>query len=358
MLRYDSEHLIPGIRLTSEISYLTEQALDFYGFNGLETKFNADFSNDKMPDSIYKSRMFYRMDRKMFKVRAEFQGNITGKELRWFAGFEYSNVKMDTVNVAQLNKGKSSNQLPYTPTLFQKYVEWKIIPDNQVYGGNNTLLKFGIIYDTRDNEPNPMKGIWTELQLLVAPSFLGNSESYSKIILTHRQYFTLSPNILSFAYRLSYQAKLSGTEPYYMLPFEYNSAPDYTRDGFGGSKTIRGVIRNRVVGDGVAFGNLELRWKFVRTVLWNQNLYLALSAFTDGGIVTNDYKVDLTTAKLDPDYSKYFPADGTKDGLHMGYGSGFHLGLNENFVVAVDAAFAARKDDGKMGLYIGIGWLF
>ena len=31
---YDSEHLIPGIRVTSDISFLTEKALDFYGFNG------------------------------------------------------------------------------------------------------------------------------------------------------------------------------------------------------------------------------------------------------------------------------------------------------------------------------------
>jgi len=32
--------------------------------------------------------------------------------------------------------------------------------------------------------------------------------------------------------------------------------------------------------------------------------------------------------------------------------------LNENFIVALDVAFAAKKEDGKMGLYIGIGWLF
>jgi Omp85 superfamily domain len=356
MLRYDSEHLIPGVRLTSEVSYLTEQALDFYGFNGLETIFNSNFSNDKSTDYI--SRMFYRMDRKMFKVRAELQGNISIKELRWFAGFEYSNVKMDTVDVAALNKGKSSNLLPYTPSLFQKYVDWGIIPANEKNGGNNTLLKFGVIYDTRDFEPNPMKGIWTEFQLLIAPSFLGNNNySYSKLVLTHRQYFTLAPNLLSFAYRFSYQAKLGGTMPYYMLPFEYNTAPDYTRDGFGGSKTIRGVIRNRVVGDGVAFGNLEMRWKFARTVLWNQNFYLALSAFTDGGIVTNDYKVDLSNVPL-AEKPLYFPANGTKDGLHVGYGSGLHLGWNENFVVAADVAFAARKEDGTMGIYIGIGWLF
>ena len=37
---YDSEHLIPGIRITSDLSYLTEKALDFYGFNGYDAVFN------------------------------------------------------------------------------------------------------------------------------------------------------------------------------------------------------------------------------------------------------------------------------------------------------------------------------
>ena len=34
---YDSEYLIPGIRVTAEASLLTEKALDFYGFNGYES---------------------------------------------------------------------------------------------------------------------------------------------------------------------------------------------------------------------------------------------------------------------------------------------------------------------------------
>jgi outer membrane protein assembly factor BamA len=360
MLRYDSEHLIPGVRVSGELSYLTEQALDFYGFNGYQTIFNPDLSNDK--STSYISRMFYRMDRKMLKFRGEFMGNLVGKEFRWFAGFEFSNIKLATVDIARLNKGKSgANLLPDTLLLYDKYVQWGLIPQNQKNGGNNMLLKFGVVYDTRDNEPNPMKGIWSELQFLTAPSFIGNGDySYSKLVLTHRQYFTLAPNVLSFTYRLSYQAKLGGTIPFYMLPFEYNSPPDYTRDGYGGSKTIRGVIRNRVVGDGVAFGNAEFRWKFLRTILWNQNLYLAWSAFTDGGIVTNDYKVNLSNvpAIYQADASNYFATNSSKDGLHLGYGSGLHLGLNENFVVALDVAFAAKKEDGKMGLYIGIGWLF
>ena len=141
--------------------------------------------------------------------------------------------------------------------------------------------------------------------------------------------------------------------PFYMLPFAYNTAPDYTRDGFGGSKTIRGVLRNRVVGDGVAFGNLELRWKFLRTVWLKQNLYLALSAFYDGGMVVNKYKLAADPpADLQPFFSD------KKESLHSGVGGGLHIALNENFIVAADVAHAVNPEDGKMGIYIGLNWLF
>jgi hypothetical protein len=39
-LFYDSEYLIPGIRLTADLSYLPDQALDFFGFNGYNAVYN------------------------------------------------------------------------------------------------------------------------------------------------------------------------------------------------------------------------------------------------------------------------------------------------------------------------------
>lgn len=39
-LFYDSEYLIPGIRLTADLSYLPDQALDFFGFNGYNAIYN------------------------------------------------------------------------------------------------------------------------------------------------------------------------------------------------------------------------------------------------------------------------------------------------------------------------------
>jgi len=351
-IRYDSEHLIPGIRVTSELSYLTEQVLDFYGFNGYQSSFNNDLIDDK--SNSYISRVFYGMDRKLLRGKLDLQGPITGNKLRWLAGIEYCHIKLGTVDIDKLNKGKSTaDMLPDTALLYDKYVTWGLVPKDQAKGGNSTLIKLGIIYDTRDNEPNPMHGIWTEAQLLLAPSFLGNNDyAYTRLILTHRQYFTLIRNELSFVYRISYQGKLTGTMPFYMLPFAYNTAPDFTRDGFGGAKTIRGLLRNRVVGDGVAFGNLELRWKFVRTVLWNQNIYLALSSFADGGMVTQKYKLPSIPSEAEA----YIPEN--KESLHLGLGGGFHLGLNENFVVAADVAHAVKKEDGKLGVYIRLNWLF
>ena len=355
ILQYDSEYLIPGIRVTAELAYLTDLALDFYGFNGYESYFNEAWIDDGNTDS-YLSRVFYAMDRKMLRGRADFQGPITGRTFRWLAGLELSHIKTDDVDTSRLNKGKDAeDRLPDANLLFENYKTWGLIPEDQWDGGTTTLLKLGAVYDTRDNEANPMKGMWTEFQFLWAPSFLGNGDlNYTRMVLTHRQYFTLVPKVLSFVYRLSYQSKLSGEMPFYMLPFAYNTAPDVTRDGFGGNKTIRGVMRNRVVGDGVAFGNLEFRWKFYRGIVLNQNVYLALSAFLDGGMVTNQYKL---AAEVPAEAITYIP--GTDEGLHMGYGGGLHIALNENFIVAADVAKAVKEDDSnKLGVYIGLNFLF
>ncbi len=360
ILRYDSDRVIPGIRTSAEFSYNTEQALDFYGFNGYQALYEGNFTDDEQADSIYLSRLFYKMDRKILLGRVDFTGSIIEDKLKWFAGIEFRNMKMDTVNTTRLNKGKSEEkQLPYIGGgLYGRYADdWGIIPSGQVNGGTNTLLKAGIIFDTRDNEPNPMKGIWSDAVLIWSPAFLGStSKSYGRLVLTHRQYFTIVPEDLNFVYRLSYQAKLFGEMPYYMLPFYFNSPPSWTRDGLGGSKTMRGILRNRVVGEDYFLANIELRWKFVHFIFLNQNFYLALSAFTDGGMVTGKYEFDKSGIPSDPEALKFFTDDPERP--HLSAGGGLHIAWNRNFIVAVDYGRTLDKRDGKSGLYIGLDFLF
>jgi outer membrane protein assembly factor BamA len=222
-------------------------------------------------------------------------------------------------------------------------------------------LKAGLVYDTRDNEPNPFKGAWTELQLHYAPSFLSSTDySYTRFVFTHRQYFTLIPEWMNLAARISYQGKLSGEMPFYMLPYLFNTAPKLTTDGVGGAKTVRGVLRNRIVGDGFAYGNIELRGKVLRTTVFNQNLYIALSGFVDAGLVTQKYKFD--TSGLPDVLPDGLPAEiidpDAKEVPHFGFGGGVHLALNQNFIITVDYGMAAKTEDGDSGLYINLNFLF
>jgi hypothetical protein len=347
---YDTEHLIPGIRLLIEASYLTEQNLDFYGFNGYKSLYNHSYE-DKT-DALYISRMYYKLDRKLTRIGAEFQGSLIGKKLRWVGGYTYFGNNIGTVDIERLNKGKEGiDRLPDTALLYDQYVKWNIIPADQAKGGNSHVFKCGIVYDTRDNEPNPMKGLWSEIILLyaAAPRY-----SFSKILITHRQYFTLAPKVLNLAYRIGYQGKLTGNIPFYMLPYIYNTAPNMTRDGLGGAKTMRGILRNRVVGDGMLYGNFELRWKFLRTVLFNQNIYIALSSFIDAGMVVQDYKIN--TTQVPSSFMYLFPDE--KESIHWSGGAGIHFVLNENFIVTVDHGWAFNKNDGEKGLYINLNFLY
>ena len=352
---YDSDRLIPKTRVTFEAGLFTEKALDFYGFNGYNADYNPNFADDTNDD--YLTRVFYRHDRKMFRVKADFQGNLRGKELKWLFGFANYKVDIKTVDIEKLNEDKEGDDiLPDVPTLYDQYVNWGVIKADQKDGGNVAFFKAGVVYDTRDNEPNPNSGIWSEALLQYAPF---GDYTYSKLLLTHRQYFTLVKNRLTFAYRLSYQAKLSGEIPFYMLPFFVDSKQ--TQDGLGGAKNLRGIMRNRVTGDGIAMGNLEFRWKFLRTVIFNQNFYIALNTFLDGGMVTSQYKFSTegVTAGFGNTKEQNLAMLNTADeGLHLTYGAGLRFALNDNFIIAVDYGMAANKQDGESGLYIGLNYIF
>ena len=353
-LTYETRTLIPGLRILAEASYLTEKVLDFYGFNGYNAYYNSALT--KGTDPSYISTVFYRMDRDMVKLKLEFIGKLKGDKLKWFGGFEYFNNKLDTVDINNLNKGRDPDD--YLPSvgggLYGNFIRWGLIPKDQAHGGHTGVFKIGVKYDTRDNEANPMKGLWTEAQLLLVPGFISEGYGYTRFAFTHRQYFTLLPGRVNFGYRLSYQAKLTGRMPFYMLPLVFNSAPQLTLSGLGGAKTIRGILRNRVVGEDFLYGNAEIRWKLFRAIILNQNFYFALSGFADAGMVTGKYKPPETT---DPEGIAWLEK-GDKETLHVTYGGGAHCAINDNFVITLDYGWADDPRDGTRGTYLGMNFLF
>ncbi len=364
IIQYDDKAFLgKNIRFLADLGYYVEQALDFYGFNGYESVYNADWMTTG--SSTYRSRMFYRLDRRILRSMINVQIPINGNKLRAYSGIGYFDFRLNSVNVDKMNEGKEPDEMlpsPDTvPGLYEFYQQWGVISPEEAHGGNIGMIKGGIIYDTRDNEPMPNKGMWTEAILIGATDFAHSGYSYVQFVATHRQYFTIVPKRLIFAYRASWSQVLAGRAPFYMLPWYYGTK-DAMQDAFGGAKTVRGVMRDRIIADGVAFGNAELRARVINTKVFGQDFYIALSSFVDAAVVTkrHDYTLNFnvlsSTGLTQDDFFNFDPAVVKQP--HIGVGGGIRFGLNENFIVAVDYGKALNSQDGSSGLYIGLNWLF
>jgi len=342
-IMYDSEKLIPKVRTTVDMTYMTEQMMDFYGFNGYQTNYDADLSK--------LTRHFYKNERNMFRIKADLQGSFGESKFGWVAGYTFYNFAIDTVNINKLGLAPVSGG-----TLFQRYIKNGLISEQEADGGNLNYLKFGLKYDSRDQRACPMKGIWTEAVIQTAPGFV-NEFAHTKFALIHRQYFTLAKD-MSLAYRIDYQTTLGNSHvPFYAQPILITSfLTASTNQGLGGKNSLRGILRNRIVGDAVGFGNFEFRYKFVRFEWLKQNFYVGTNIFFDSGMVLNPISLpsNLTTAQKNELYLNNYESGK----LHSAAGIGLKIGWNENFIISADYGKAFNKQDGNSGMYIGLNYLF
>ena len=129
-----------------------------------------------------------------------------------------------------------------------------------------------------------------------------------------------------------------------------------TNEGLGGAKSLRGIIRNRVFGDGIAYGNIEIRWKFAKFYFIKQNFYLSFNTFIDAGQVVQPIKFEKNFAETGYTESDYFSND--DESIHPSWGAGLRIVLNQNFIIAIDHGRVFKKEDGTAGTYIGLNFLF
>jgi hypothetical protein len=121
-------------------------------------------------------------------------------------------------------------------------------------------------------------------------------------------------------------------------------------------------LRNRVIGDGFAYGNFEFRWKPIYFKLFKQDSYIGLNAFYDAGIVTqkvalpDNLESTFNAGPYDDSFSNYFNPGEEK--LHSCVGISILPVWGQNFVIAVDIGKALNKQDGNIGFSIGLNYLF
>ncbi len=360
-LGYDSKYLIPGMRINASATYVRDPLYSFWGFNGPASLAGMDnpydYWTNKQTDINY-----FGMSRDMLRFLANLQGRITDN-LNWAAGVNFWNWKIGDMRDPGFTHEGSSDKHYYSKenTLFRDYQKLGIIREDEKNGGNALELNAGLVFDTRDIEAAPNRGIWAEAYLN------GNvlDHRYLKACVYFRHYIDIPIHIPAgdpvFAYRLAWQQTIAGETPIYMI----QNVPllvqrNMISEGFGSSNTIRGLRENRILTEGFAWANTELRVKLVNFKLFNQFFYIAVNPFFDAGVITKPYRAAEFENARRMNVATYLPLDKIYDGTQAGTficsaGAGLKIAMNQNFIVSVELAKCLRPSVLDAGLWLGIG---
>ena len=236
-VNYDSKYLIPGHRLTLDATYLPDAMCDFYGYNGYQSKYNADWhtwhkDSTKLDLEKYRSRVFYKYKRDLIRVAGDIEGTIY-KDLKWNAGIGVLGYLIDDCDIDMLNGGKDKYDPanPYAkplnpdePLLYEKYKTWGLIGDEEKNGGWHPYLRGGITFDTRDKRQGPNKGIYADAFFTYSAAFNAAYGQQAAAGYNHLQFnFTFRHyvpcyydkngiNRITFAYRIGTQNNIAGEQ--------------------------------------------------------------------------------------------------------------------------------------------------
>ena len=145
------------------------------------------------------------------------------------------------------------------------------------------MLQFGIVYDTRDLEPDPKRGIFAEVTDEFSIPAIGSTYNFNKAFFHIKGFTEVLPRVV-FAARTGFEIS-SGSLPF----FEYQDAwsTEGSIEGLGGLRTLRGYKQNRFMAPIMSFSNLELRYRFGSASIFDQNLSFMIVPFFDFGRVWN-----------------------------------------------------------------------
>ena len=392
-LSYDTKYLIPNMRMTVSATYVNDPLYLFYGFNGAASPYYGDLDANKnyfsaspgqkgypTPGNLRAYGMmgvpgvaslfdgdgnpygisYYHMRRDMVRVLADFQGNIT-EHLKWAAGISYWWFKTGEYNAAKYKYDPAA-------TMYNHYVAHGLIDEKEKNGGHRLEIKGGLVWDNRDIEAAPNKGIWAELYFNGSPSVTGDGYHYLNLCAHFRHYVRIPVGFIKagdpvFAYHLAYQGNIAGNVPFYMQQnITALVLKQMISEGFGSYNTVRGTYSNRLIANGYAWANAELRIKFWSFKLWKQYFYFATNPFFDVGVITQPYRLDRMAAL--PEVGAFAKANGYDDPLKFlraktfepiyTLGIGLKLAWNQNFIVSVEVAHNFNKGMGAP-VYISIG---
>lgn len=337
---FESNSLIPNAYSIAELSYLDDKKLDFFGFNGRESLYNRKFAQ-----ASDNGGYFYAYERRLLRLRMDVQHLLPLTHLRLLTGFTFERY-------AITDPIKNSQQMPGGKGLYGLYHSWGLIPEDEAEGGNLSLFRLGLVYDSRNDLCYCTDGHWVKAIISYAPPLL-NKNGFARIALSYRRHQSWLNEKLTLSYRLSFQQSLFGKVPFYSLPFYYDSR--LSQDGLGGAFSLRGALRNRIVAEGFALGNLEFKYKVLQTKLFKQSVALSPSVFYDNALVTKKRQLSFDNIPLDQLQMHFDTGAGR---FHQTLGLGLYIIINKDNIISLNYGKPLNPADGPGGLYVGSSLLF
>ena len=282
-------------------------------------------------NEAYISRMFYRYDRKIFRLTNDVWYKLSNQSSLIF-GLHIFNYKIGTVNIDAINKFHQKKPLPDTTLLIDYYLNNNFIRDDEAEGGWIIAPRVSYVYDGRDKIFNPTNGIYLEINLLANPEISSlKSKEFLRLSTNFKFFYSLFNKHCIIALRLGYQDQIGAQAPFYFMPYITQAFSNNTLvEGLGGSKSLRGIYKNRAWGDGFFYGNLEARILAISFKTKKQLGEIRVKPFYDFGIITDPVKIPINHINNDFIDYKDIP-----DRLHHSLGLGVHLVLNDNFIRCV-----------------------
>lgn len=302
-LRYDGPRLIGPLRLEAGLEYKRELRSPFFGAGNLSAPdFRGDVDNERYAFDKGAPGAWFRLRGRPFGPKHPLQS---------YVGYAWRYTSVDTYDHSMLTQQRPLG----------------------IEGGSTGQLLVGALWDTRDDETDPLEGGVEEIALRVSGQATGSRYQYAGITLSERRYLRLSSR-LTLAQRLTLDM-LFGDVPF----FEWsNTGGVNVSEGIGGMSSVRGIERNRFSGNIKAFTNTELRFHAANLQVFGKSMKVGAVMFLDLGRVWH------------PGVS-----DGKWHEWHPGIGGGVRLSRRAA-IVRMD--YARSTETGRQRVYVTFGHMF
>lgn len=197
-----------------------------------------------------------------------------------------------------------------------------------------TFLQLGLVYDTRDFEPAPNRGVFAEVTNEFSNQIIGSNFNMNKLFGQVKWYKKIFPNKLKkmiFASRFGIGYTFGGA-PFFEYQDEWSS--EGSIEGLGGAHTLRGFKQSRFLDRGMYFFNTELRTRFAHFTVLQQHLVFSAVPFFDAGSV---YKNIMVAFK--------------RNRIRYSEGLGLRIAWNSSTILRFD--YALSKEDNQFFFTFG-----